>query len=95
MKDKKSVGVCWCIYISIWNINYAEECIRAVFYESDNAELLSGQAAVDSSDPRGKIAQKLRVFLMLSQGLHLCQHQPGVLAALSKAEILEGFFLFW
>lgn len=95
MKDKKSVGVCWCIYISIWNINYAEECIRAVFYESDNAELLSGQAAVDSSDPGGKIAQKLSVFLLLSQGLHLCQHQPGVLAALSKAEILEGFFLFW
>lgn len=62
MKDKKPDGFCCCIYISIWKINCAEERVCSVLYEAANAELLSGQAAVDSSDPGGKIAQSLVYF---------------------------------
>lgn len=56
MKGRKAVGVCCCIYISIWNTNDAEKCVCSVLYEAANPELVLGQAAVDSSDPGGKIA---------------------------------------
>lgn len=62
MKDKNPVGVCCSIYISIWNINCAEERVCSVLYEAANAVLLSGQAAVESSDPGGKTAQSLVYF---------------------------------
>lgn len=55
-KKQKSIGVCWRVYIAIWNINYVEECFHSVLYEAANVKLLSGQAVVDSSDPGGKSA---------------------------------------
>lgn len=44
--------------------------------------------------PWRRNCSKLSVLLMLSQGLHLCQRQPGILASLSKAEVPRGFFWY-